>query len=59
MNTCECGFRYSPEFQEQYPEVVKQWHKKDHDAATKADGLRLQVHILETLDRLLGNGENK
>jgi hypothetical protein len=57
--TCECGFSYAPEFQEQYPEVVEQWHKKDHDAAIEAQGLRLQVHILETLERLSGEGENK
>jgi hypothetical protein len=57
--TCECGFRYSSEFQEQYPEVVEQWHKKDHDAAIEAQSLKLQIIVLETLDRLLGKGENK
>lgn len=52
MLTCpDCGFAFNPQFQEQYPDVIEEWHNRDHVAIMSA---RLQTHILETVDRLLG-----
>jgi hypothetical protein len=48
---CECGFAYSEEFYKLYPEQVDDWHAREHDGNLT---LQLHNHILETLDRLLG-----